>query len=167
MNDTSEERTTRAGGTPPSRWSPRELAEQLWDAGPARWDVWPFTEGALRLQDVGRPLGAPIRMEEVRDGDDLVVRAELPGVDPEHDVEVTVHEGVLSIRAERRETSDEKTAESYRSEFRYGRFERQIRLPEGTSPDVVSATYKDGVLEVRLPLPTGPSAGHRVDVKRA
>lgn len=152
---------------PPARWSPRDVAEQLWSGWPERWDMWPFGAGASHLRDViGRPLGAPIRMEEVREGDQLVVRAELPGVDPEKDIEITVDRGVLTIRAERKERSEEKKSDSYRSEFRYGRLERQIRLPEGTSPDVVSATYRDGLLEVHLPVPQETPSARRVDVTR-
>jgi HSP20 family protein len=138
--------------TAPGRWSPRELAEHFWGAWPPRWD-WPFGEAGWPFREAGRPAGVPIRVEEVREGDELVVRAELPGVDPEKDIDVTVDEGVLTIRAQRQERAEEKQAEGYRSEFRYGQFERQIRLPKGTSPDVVSASYRDGVLEVRLPVP--------------
>ncbi|KAE8764123.1 Hsp20 family protein [Georgenia thermotolerans] len=120
---------------------------------------WPFREA-------GRPAGVPIRVEEVREGDQLVVRAELPGVDPEKDIDVTVDEGVLTIRAQRQERTEDKQADSYRSEFRYGQFERQIRLPKGTSPDVVSASYRDGLLEVRLPIPAEEPSARRIDVQR-
>lgn len=149
-----------------SRFSPRELAEQLWSGWPTRWDLWPFGDAGSLLPDVGRPLGVPIRLEELREGDELVVRAELPGVDPEQDIEITVDRGVLTISAERKETSEEKKSGSYRSEFRYGHFERQIRLPEGTSPDVISATYRDGVVEVRLPAPAETSSAHKIEVQR-
>lgn len=147
-----------------TRRSPWEMAEHLWEGFP-RWD-WPFGERGS-LQEVGRTAGLPMRMEEVRDGDQLVVRAELPGIDPEKDLEVTVDQGVLTISAERRERTEEKEAGSYRSEFRYGHLERQIRLPEGTGAEAISATYTDGVLEVRLPAPDRPTSARRVDVQRA
>jgi HSP20 family protein len=148
--------------TAPTRRSPRELAEHFW---PPRFD-WPFGEVGWPFREAGRPGGVPIRVEELREGDQLVVRAEIPGVDPEKDIEVTVDEGVLTIRAQRQERTEDKQAESYRSEFRYGRFERQIRLPKGASPDVVSASYRDGVLEVRLPVPTETPSARRIDVRR-
>ena len=94
-----------------------------------------------------------IRVEEVVDGNTLVVRAELPGIDPEKDVDVTVTDGVLSIRAERQEKTEHKDKDSYRSEFRYGSFVRRLPLPSGVQQADVTASYKDGVLEVRAPLP--------------
>ncbi|MFJ6156178.1 Hsp20/alpha crystallin family protein [Pseudarthrobacter sp. NPDC092184] len=94
-----------------------------------------------------------IRVEEVVDGNTLVVRAELPGIDPEKDVDVTVTDGVLSIRAERQEKTEHKDKDSYRSEFRYGSFVRRLPLPSGVRQADVTASYRDGVLEVRAPLP--------------
>ena len=94
-----------------------------------------------------------IRVEEMEDGNTLVVRAELPGIDPEQDVEVTVADGVLTIRGERQEKKEHKEKDSYRSEFRYGSFIRRLPLPGGVQQADVKASYKDGVLEVRAPLP--------------
>jgi len=94
-----------------------------------------------------------IRVEEMVDGNTLVVRAELPGIDPEKDVEVTVADGVLTIRGERQEKKEHKEKDSYRSEFRYGSFIRRLPLPGGVQQTDVKASYKDGVLEVRAPLP--------------
>jgi HSP20 family protein len=101
---------------------------------------------------------AAIKVEELRDGDSLVVRAELPGIDPEKDVDVSVSEGALHISARREEKIEEKLQDSYRSEFRYGSFSRTLPLPEGATADSVTASYKDGVLEVRVPVPTAPPA---------
>ncbi|GAA2203048.1 Hsp20/alpha crystallin family protein [Sinomonas flava] len=97
-----------------------------------------------------------IKVEEVRDGDSLVVRAELPGIDPEKDVDVSIRDGALHIRAFREERSEQKEKDSYRSEFRYGSFSRTLPLPEGATADDVTASYKDGVLEVRVPVPSQP-----------
>lgn len=101
----------------------------------------------------GETGSSAIRVEEMVDGNTLVVRAELPGIDPDKDVDVTVADGVLSIRAERQEKKEHKDKDSYRSEFRYGSFMRRIQLPTGVQQDDVSASYKDGVLEVRAPMP--------------
>ena len=94
-----------------------------------------------------------LKVEEFRDGDDLVVRSELPGIDPGKDAELTVSNGMLHIRAERQEKSEDKGKEGYRSEFRYGAFSRSLPLPEGVNADDIKASYNDGVLEVRVPLP--------------
>ncbi|ADX73248.1 molecular chaperone (small heat shock protein) [Pseudarthrobacter phenanthrenivorans Sphe3] len=94
-----------------------------------------------------------IRVEELVDGNTLVVRAELPGIDPEKDVDVTVSDGVLAIKAQRQEKKEHKEKDSYRSEFRYGSFVRRLPLPNGVQQADVTASYKDGVLEVRAPLP--------------
>jgi HSP20 family protein len=92
-----------------------------------------------------------LRTEEFHDGDTLVVRAELPGVDPDKDVEVTVADGVVKIHAHREQKSEHKEKRGYRSEFRYGEFEREIAVPPTTTESDVHATYSDGVLEVRVP----------------
>ena len=99
-----------------------------------------------------------LRVEEFQDGDTLVVRAELPGIDPDKDVEVTVTNGVLRISAHREEKSEQKDKGNYRSEFRYGSFVRDIALPPGAAEPKVSASYADGVLEVRVPTPPEPKS---------
>ncbi|MBT1004407.1 Hsp20/alpha crystallin family protein [Paenarthrobacter sp. DKR-5] len=111
---------------------------------------------------------ASIRVEEFVDGQSLVVRAELPGIDPEKDVDVSVADGVLHIKAERQEKSEHKSKDSYRSEFRYGSFTRSLPLPQNVKEDDVTATYKDGVLEVRAPLPAESAAASRkVQINRS
>jgi len=107
------------------------------------------SEGVLE-----RVQGAHVmRLEEFLEDDTCVIRAELPGIDPEKDVEITVADGILHLRAEREERSEEKRPDGYRTEFHYGRLARSIRLPEGASEADVTASYKDGILEVRVPAP--------------
>lgn len=94
-----------------------------------------------------------IRVDEFHEDGTLVVRAEIPGVDPEKDVEITVSDHTLHIRAERRE-EEKKEGKSYRRhELRYGSFTRTIPLPAGASESAVKASYNDGILEVRVPEP--------------
>jgi HSP20 family protein len=109
-------------------------------------DVW------RRFFNFDLPTDGWLRVEEVRDGDDLVVRAELPGIDPERDAEVTVSDGVLHIRAHREERSEEKGKGTVRSEFRYGSFVRNLPLPSGIKEEDIKASYKDGLLEIRMPM---------------
>jgi HSP20 family protein len=92
-----------------------------------------------------------LRVEEMRDGDDWVVRFELPGIDPERDVELTVLDGVLHIRARREDRAEHDNDTGYRTEFRYGEFVRNVMLPPGVSERDIHATYKDGILEIRIP----------------
>ncbi|GAA4038352.1 hypothetical protein GCM10023063_24390 [Arthrobacter methylotrophus] len=101
----------------------------------------------------GDVAAAGIRVEQLVEGTTLVIRAELPGIDPEKDVDITLGEGFLEIRAERQEKKEDKDKGSYRSEFRYGSFVRRISLPDSVQQDDISASYKDGVLEVRAPIP--------------
>lgn len=108
-----------------------------------------------------------MHLEEFRDNGTLVVRAELPGIDPERDVEITVAEGTLCIRAERREKHEARgDGDFYRSEFRYGQFSRTLPLPAGVGPEDVVADYTDGILEVRLPLRQAGPGPTRVAVGR-
>ena len=105
-----------------------------------------------------------IRVDEYQENGTLVVKAELPGIDPEKDVELTVVDGALHIEAERRE--EEKTEEKgyVRQELRYGSFTRTLPLPQGVSEKDIKAIYKDGILEVRVPAPT-PRPATKVAVK--
>lgn len=88
---------------------------------------------------------------DVKDQEDsLMVRTEVPGVDAES-IEVTVEGGTLTISGSRN-FSDEETADNYhRKEIYEGSFERTILLPDGVDPTAVSATSKDGILEITIP----------------
>jgi HSP20 family protein len=98
-------------------------------------------------------------------GDDLVVRAELPGIDPEKDLEITVQDNVLVIRGERRHEERTEGDGIYRVESRYGAFERRIRLPEGVKDSDISATHKDGILEVVVPKAAQLDEAKRIPVQ--
>lgn len=98
-------------------------------------------------------LGGWLKVEEFTDAGTLIVRVELAGINPDKDVEVTVTGGMLHIRAERTAKKEHTSKDRYRSEFRYGTFERDVLLPEGATADDVSASYTDGILEVRVPVP--------------
>jgi HSP20 family protein len=97
--------------------------------------------------------GDLIRVEEYREDGTLVVHADLPGIDPERDVEVTVSDGMLHIEAERREEQKHEGKGYLRQEVRYGSMSRSLPLPKGVTEADITATYKAGVLEVRIPEP--------------
>ncbi len=82
---------------------------------------------------------------------DIVVRAELPGIDPEKDVDIQLQENVLTIRGERRREEKTEGETYFRSETHYGSFQRHIAVPEGTRPEDVQASYTNGILEVVVP----------------
>lgn len=145
--------------------SPRDLVDMIQAGWPFGQGGWPWRE-AGPWRDLAESGGHLIRVEEETQGDTRVVRAEIPGVDPEKDISVTIEDDMLVIEARREERAESRDGESYRSEFRYGSFTRHVRLPRGTSPEVVSATYTDGVLEVRLPIAPGTEGPHRVPVSR-
>lgn len=119
----------------------------------------------MRTLPMNRATGMPwetrgedvIGVDEYRDGDTQVIRAELAGIDPDKDVELTVTDGMLRIDAERRVEEDTEDKGYTRHELRYGRFTRSLPIPEGVSADDVTASYKDGILEVRIPVPEPPA----------
>jgi HSP20 family protein len=88
------------------------------------------------------------------------VRAELPGVDPSEDIEVTVRDGRLTIKAERTQTSESNG----HSEFSYGEFVRTVPLPAGADEDDINATYDRGILTVLVPLSEDHPTEKRVEV---
>jgi HSP20 family protein len=116
----------------------------------------------LRLEDANRLMRCEEFVEEGR----FVLRAELPGIDVDKDVEVTVNDGVLRIQAHRREERKDR----HRSEFFYGELARTLALPKGVDETAVTASYRDGILEVSVPLPkqSEASAGTtKIPVARA
>ncbi len=123
-----------------------------------------------RLAEGFWPFGGQERMrieQQVTD-DALVVRAELPGIDPDKDLEITVTDGYLHLRAERRSEHKEEKDGRTQSEFRYGAYSRTLRLPPGAKADDIAASYRDGILEVRVPMPAETkSQAHRVLVNKS
>lgn len=89
-------------------------------------------------------------MDIYEDKDSLVVRVELPGMKKE-DIEVSLHDGSLSISGERKGAEHSSSAEIYRSERFFGRFQRTVTLPTLVKADKIKAQYTDGVLTVTLP----------------
>jgi HSP20 family protein len=122
---------------------------------------WLESNSPLNLHGVG--LAPYVRVEDYLDEGTYVVRAELPGIDPEKDVEVNVENDMLTIRGERREETKEKN----RREFHYGSFQRTISLPRGVDPAQITASYHDGVLEVRVPAHEEDKSSVRIPIQRA
>ena len=89
-------------------------------------------------------------MDLYEDKDNVYVRAELPGMKKE-EIDLSLHEGSLSISGERKSEDNFKTAEVYRAERFFGRFQRTVTLSTPVVVDKVRAQYKDGILTVTLP----------------
>ena len=102
-----------------------------------------------------------IRLEdEIEDGH-YVIRAELPGIDPAKDVDITVTDGQLTIKAERGEKKESKG----RSEFSYGSFMRSVTLPAGADEDDIKASYDKGILTVSVAVPEAQPTEKHVQVQ--
>ncbi|NUW39476.1 Hsp20/alpha crystallin family protein [Nonomuraea rhodomycinica] len=130
----------------PARREHRGLFPDLFD-----WLEWPPGVHAQQM----------VRFEDyVKDGR-YTVRAELPGLDPEKDVEITLRNGVLTIHGERRE----ELKEQHRTEFRYGSFSRSITLPTGADEQDVKAVYDKGILEISVKLAEERREGRRIQVE--
>jgi HSP20 family protein len=119
---------------------------------PTRWTDWLLRRPSGWAE---APWGSAelLRVEECRSDGDLVVRAELPGVDPAKDISVSVADGVLTIHGERHHRTEAHEHEGFRTEFQYGAFTRAIALPDGVDAGAIRAGYHDGILEVTVPMP--------------
>jgi HSP20 family protein len=111
---------------------------------------FPLRRGLLERDWPGEKL---IRVDEYREKDQLVIKAELPGIDPDKDVELTVSDSTLHISAERKEEETTEEKGYVRRELRSGSFGRSLPLPKGVSEGDIKATYAEGILEIRIPIP--------------
>ncbi|MEE2523978.1 Hsp20/alpha crystallin family protein [Pseudarthrobacter sp. J75] len=102
-------------------------------------------------------LGSWLRVEEYNEEGTLVVKAEVPGIDPEKDVDITLAGSELRIEVRHEEKTEHKSKRGYRSEFRYGTFNRSISLPGAVREEDIKASYTDGILEVRVPVSDQPT----------
>ena len=133
------------GGQPDSAWH----ALSQWQGGFPPWSILQPMFG-----------GQPIRLEDGINEGRYEIRAELPGIDPAKDVEVTVRDGVLTIRAQR----SHKAHADGRSEFTYGSFVRSVTLPPGSNEKDINVTYRDGILTVSVGQPQTGTADTRIHV---
>lgn len=151
------------------------LRRELHDVGPqealqrldARFEKWLRTVPFLGALEPGLPwlethwpwfADNVIAVDEYRENGVLVIRAELPGIDPEKDVKITVADELLRITAKRHEEFDKEDKDYIRHEVRGGSFIRVLPLPEGVDESAVDANYKDGFLTVRVTLPESAKA---------
>jgi len=122
--------------------------------------AWLESNSPVNVRGVG--LTPFVRVEDFLEEGNYVLRAEIPGIDPEKDVEVTVEHDMLTIHGERREETKEKSHQ----EFHYGSFSRTVALPTGADASAITASYEDGVLTVSVPIPTEAPASVRIPIQR-
>lgn len=115
---------------------------------PAMPDLSELTDPLQQLFGIRPQSPYGIRVESHYETNTYVVRGEMPGFDPAKDLEVTVTDGMLVLHGER----TEHQLDRQHSEFRYGAYNRSVRLPDSAKAEKVTATYDDGILTVRVPL---------------
>ncbi len=98
------------------------------------------------------------------EGQTLIVKADLPGIDQD-DVEVGISGDILTIRGKREQEQKHKTRDFVMREVIYGTFERSIRLPRGVDASKMSASYRNGVLQISVPIPGAAST--KVNIRAA
>jgi HSP20 family protein len=136
--------------TKPARREPFDFFDTIHEEMGRLWgQPWPWT--LLRRPTAMSTAWAP-KLDVFEKNGNLVVKAELPGVDKE-DISVTMDSGDLEIRGERKSEQEVKEENYYRCERSYGSLYRRVPLPFEAQADAITAEFKDGVLEVRIPKP--------------
>jgi HSP20 family protein len=98
------------------------------------------------------------------EGDHLVVKAELPGID-KNDLNVRLLDNALIISGEKKTERSEGNKGYYRIERSSGSFERNIRLPDGVNAEKATARFRNGILEIRIPKNPGQISGRKITIE--
>jgi HSP20 family protein len=172
MAQSTEERTNvPVTTTPPpvGRRNRLALFEDLADEVTRIWgQTWPLLPRPLlrpmtRLADI-ETTWAP-RVDVFEKSGEIVVKAELPGVEKE-DVKVSIQDDDLLIEGERHAEKEIKEEDYYRMERAYGSFYRRLPMPTGVTADQIKASFTDGVLEIRIPKPAqAEPRAHQIPIR--
>ena len=127
-------------------WSPLNRLESL------REEMNRLLDGSLAgfTGNVGLFGGWSPTVDVFQDKDNVCVKAELPGMKKE-EIEITFQDGTLTIAGERKQESEVREGESFRSERFFGKFHRSVSMPTKVDAEKIQANYKDGILTVELP----------------
>ena len=125
-------------------WKPLRELERM----ARRWDTL-FPRFYEDVEEGAEEFVPPI--ESYRKNGNLVVRADVPGLDPK-DIEVSLLDNVLTIKGERKSEKEVKKDDYLRREVSYGSFERRMNLPSGASTENIKASFRNGVVEVTIPM---------------
>jgi HSP20 family protein len=138
------------------------IVRRAWGVGPVSgfdrivrraWGVGPVSDVngiARRAFGVGLASATALPMDTVRRDGELVLRFDVPGIDPEK-IDVTVDRGVLTVSATREEAKTEGESPVVQERL-FGSFIRRVRLSENLDADSIEASHDDGVLEIRIPV---------------
>lgn len=143
-----------------SETSPFSMMRRMFDDMERMLDSDLFSDVDWRERET---IWAP-RVEIMQHGDNLVVRADLPGISQDK-INVGIENGALVIEGERAAPTQDQQADVWSSERPYGRFRRVIVLPEGGDPEKVEARYQDGVLEVSILSPATKARSRRIEIQ--
>ena len=128
----------------PTSWSSFDRLASLRDEMDRLFDfAWP-------TRDSGLFSGWSPALDVHDEKDNLVVHVELPGMKKE-EINISLHDGALTVSGERKQEREQKEGESFRSERYFGKFQRSVTLPAAVDAKNVKATYKDGLLTIHLP----------------
>ena len=169
--DVARRRGQYLGGLPITPWGLMRMLmsddmEQLFGGISGRTDLAPAGRARAGMSPASGTPGPSTFVPDIevfQDRDAIVVRADLPGMAAD-DIEVLADDGILTIAGERRQERSDEQGGVIRTERTYGRFERTLPLPDGADADRVMATFRDGVLEIRVPVPQREQ-GRRVPVQ--
>ncbi len=128
-----------------TRWE-RDMDRMMDDFFGRRMRPW-WPERWFRRDEMEAP--APV-IDLFEDKNEIVIKAELPGMEKDN-IEVNLTDSTLTIKGEKKKQEEVKEENYYRSERAYGSFVRTLELPKDVHADKVKASFKNGILEVRLP----------------
>jgi HSP20 family protein len=158
------------------RGNPSQMLERFGDELDRMFEEFGFGRGWMAPRRRRRWLRLPWRSRDeewtfepdidvFQRGNEIVIRADLPGLKKD-EIQVDVTEDSVSIRGERKREYEEERDGVYWAERSYGRFLRVIPLPEGAMTDQAKATFRNGVLEIRIPAPPEEvSRGRRIEIE--
>jgi len=127
-----------------SNWTPFNRLANLRDEFDRLFDFsWPS-------RDTGLLGGWSPAMDVYDDKNNLIVTLEVPGMKKD-DIEISLHDGILTVSGERKEEREQTEGNAFRSERYFGKFQRSLSLPSAVDANKVKASYKDGVLTISLP----------------
>ena len=126
------------------RWEPMYELRRMHEAMDRRWRGFGFASNGIQRT------GWAIPLDVIEEGDDLSIRASLPGVNPD-DIDVSIEDHVLSIKAKTKVEEERKEGGYLMKERRAGSFHRSVRLPDTVDTDKAKTLYDNGVLTVTLP----------------
>lgn len=153
MSDTTDTRVATTTESRPRRWDPVSMLTELESEMDRMFGrTFPLAR-TLRRASPAMSEGWSPSTDIFEKNGELVVKAELPGVDKEH-IDVSVENGSLVITGERKSEDEVNEEDYYRVERFSGSFYRRFPLPDGVDAEQITADYTDGVLEVHVPKPT-------------